>query len=160
MDLVTGAKKVIIAMEHTAKGNPKILKQCSYPLTARHQVDYIVTEMGFMKVTPDGVVLQEINPEFSVEEVQAATEAELIIPNDLKHMEVWAGPRGALHQRASLFFYDSGGAADNEGAGRKEDRYRRSRYDGVRYGPIFAAKGCKVVVLILENHILKNQGAW
>lgn len=88
MDLVTGAKKVIIAMEHTAKGNPKILKQCSYPLTARHQVDYIVTEMGFMKVTPDGVVLQEINPEFSVEEVQAATEAELIIPNDLKHMEV------------------------------------------------------------------------
>ncbi len=88
MDLVTGAKKVIIAMEHTAKGSPKILKQCSYPLTAAHQVDFIVTEMGFMKVTPDGIVLQEINPEFSVEEVQAATEAELIIPDDLKQMEI------------------------------------------------------------------------
>jgi acetate CoA/acetoacetate CoA-transferase beta subunit len=88
MDLVTGAKKVIIAMEHTAKGSPKILKRCSYPLTAARQVDCIVTEMGFMEVTPEGIVLKEINPEFSVEEVQAATEATLIVPEDLKRMEV------------------------------------------------------------------------
>ena len=87
MDLVTGAKRVIIAMEHTAKGNPKILKQCSYPLTAAHQVDMIVTEMGFMEVTHEGIVLKEISPEFSVEEVQAATEAQLIIPDGLVHME-------------------------------------------------------------------------
>ena len=88
MDLVTGAKKVIVAMEHTAKGNSKILKQCVYPLTAARQVDFIVTEMGFMAVTGQGIVLKEINPEYRVEEVQAATEAQLIIPEDLKHMEV------------------------------------------------------------------------
>lgn len=87
MDLVTGAKKVIIAMEHTAKGSPKILKRCVYPLTAAHQVDFIVTEMGFMEVTRDGILLKEINPEFGVDEVQAATEAQLIISKDLKHME-------------------------------------------------------------------------
>lgn len=88
MDLVTGAKKVIVAMEHTAKGNPKILKQCVYPLTAARQVDYIVTEMGLMTVTGQGIVLNEINPEFRLEEVQAATEAQLIISGDLKHMEI------------------------------------------------------------------------
>lgn len=88
MDLVTGAKKVTIAMEHTAKGAPKILKECTLPLTAAHQVDYIVTEMGFMEVTKEGIVLREINPEFTVEEVQAATEATLIIPEDIKQMEV------------------------------------------------------------------------
>jgi acetate CoA/acetoacetate CoA-transferase beta subunit len=87
MDLVTGAKKVIVAMEHTAKGSPKILKQCSYPLTAAHQVDYIVTEMGFMQVTGEGIVLKEINSEFSVEQVQAATEAQLIVMEDLGQME-------------------------------------------------------------------------
>ncbi len=87
MDLVTGAKKVIIAMEHTVKGNPKILKKCDYPLTAAHQVDVIVTEMGFMEVTPEGILLKEINPEFGVDEVQAATEAQLIISKDLKPME-------------------------------------------------------------------------
>src|SRR5690554_558125 len=86
MDLVTGAKKVVIAMEHTAKGAKKILKECTLPLTAAHQVDYIVTEMGFMEVTKEGIVLREINPEFSVEQVQEATEATLIIPEDLKEM--------------------------------------------------------------------------
>jgi len=75
-------------MEHTAKGAPKILKECTLPLTAAHQVDYIVTEMGFMEVTKEGIVLREINPEFTVEEVQAATEATLIIPEDMKQMEV------------------------------------------------------------------------
>lgn len=83
MDLVTGAKKVVIAMEHTVKGNHKILKQCNLPLTAAGQVNLIVTEMGVMEVTDKGLVLKEINPEFTLEEVQAATEAELIISDNL-----------------------------------------------------------------------------
>ncbi len=88
MDLVVGAKKVIIAMEHTAKGQPKILKQCTLPLTAAGQVDMIVTEMGVMKVTPEGLVLTELAPETTVEEVIAMTEAELIIADDLKAMKL------------------------------------------------------------------------
>lgn len=88
MDLVTGAKKVTIAMEHTAKGAKKILKECTLPLTAAGQVDYIVTEMGLMEVTKEGIVLKEINPEFTVEQVQEATEAKLIIAEDLKEMQV------------------------------------------------------------------------
>ncbi|NLY86119.1 MAG: 3-oxoacid CoA-transferase subunit B, partial [Tissierellia bacterium] len=88
MDLVTGAKKVIVAMEHTVKGNPKILKECTLPLTAVGEVDLIVTEMGVIEVTDKGLVLKEINPEYTVEEVQAATEAELIIDENLKNMEV------------------------------------------------------------------------
>lgn len=88
MDLVTGAKKVTIAMEHTAKGSKKILKECTLPLTAAGQVDFIVTEMGFMEVTKEGIVLKEINPEYTVEQVQEATEAKLIIADDLKEMQV------------------------------------------------------------------------
>lgn len=86
MDLLVGAKEVILAMEHTAKGKPKILKRCTLPLTAPHEVDMIVTEMGVMKITPDGIVLSEINPEFSVDQVQQNTEATLIISSDLKPM--------------------------------------------------------------------------
>lgn len=88
MDLVTGAKKVIVAMNHTAKGNHKILKQCTLPLTAVNAVDLIITEMGVMEVTEKGLVLKEINPQFTLEEVQAATGATLIIAEDLKQMEV------------------------------------------------------------------------
>ena len=87
MDLLVGAKKVILAMEHTAKGNHKILKQCTLPLTAAGQVNMIVTEMGVMEITPKGIVLREIHPEFTVEQVQAATEAQLIIAEDLKPMQ-------------------------------------------------------------------------
>jgi acetate CoA/acetoacetate CoA-transferase beta subunit len=83
MDLVTGAKRVVIAMEHTVKGNHKILKECNLPLTAAGQVNLIVTEMGVMEVTDNGLLLIEINQEFTVEEVQAATEAELIISENL-----------------------------------------------------------------------------
>lgn len=83
MDLVTGAKKVVVAMEHTAKGAHKILKQCSLPLTAAGQVDEIITEMAVIKVTKAGLVLTDINPLFTVEEVIAATEAELIISEHL-----------------------------------------------------------------------------
>jgi len=74
-------------MEHTAKGNPKILKKCTLPLTAKGQVNMIITEMGVMKITPKGIVLTEINPEFTVEQVQAATEATLIISPELKEMK-------------------------------------------------------------------------
>lgn len=88
MDLVVGAKKVVIAMEHTVKGNHKILKECNLPLTAAGEVNLIVTEMGVMEITEEGIVLKEINPMFSVEEVQAATEAELIIAENLIKMEV------------------------------------------------------------------------
>lgn len=86
MDLLVGAKEVILAMEHTAKGKPKILKRCTLPLTAPHEVDMIVTEMGVMKITPDGIVLSEINPDFTVDQVQQNTEATLIIPSDIKPM--------------------------------------------------------------------------
>ncbi|MDD4848626.1 MAG: 3-oxoacid CoA-transferase subunit B [Bacteroidales bacterium] len=88
MDLIVGARLVILAMEHTAKGNPKILKKCTLPLTAKGQVNLIITEMGVMEVTPKGIVLKELNPEFTVEQVQAATEATLIIADDLKPMAI------------------------------------------------------------------------
>ena len=88
MDLIVGAKKVILAMEHTQKGNPKILKKCNLPLTAKGQVNLIITEMGVMEVTPKGIVLKEIHPEFTVDQVKAATEAELIIADDLKPMQL------------------------------------------------------------------------
>lgn len=80
MDIVVGAKRVILSMEHTAKGAPKILKKCRLPLTAVGCVDTIVTELGYFKVTPEGLVFEEINPNVTVEEVQALTEARLIIP--------------------------------------------------------------------------------
>jgi acetate CoA/acetoacetate CoA-transferase beta subunit len=86
MDLLVGAKKVIVAMEHTAKGKPKILKKCTLPYTAVHCVHTIVTEMGVIQVTPEGLVLTEYNPEFTVEEIQAATDAPLIISPELKSM--------------------------------------------------------------------------
>lgn len=88
MDLVTGAKKVIVAMNHTAKGSHKILKECTLPLTAVKCVDLIITEMGVIEVTDKGLVLKEINPEFTVEQVQAATGATLIIADDLVKMEI------------------------------------------------------------------------
>jgi len=86
MDLIVGAKKVILAMEHTAKGNHKILKKCTLPLTAKGQVNLIITEMGVMEITDKGIVLKEIHPEFTVEQVQEATEAQLIISDSLKSM--------------------------------------------------------------------------
>lgn len=86
MDLIVGAAKVILTMEHTAKGNPKILKECRLPLTAAGQVNRIITEMAVMDITPNGIELVEINPEFTVEQVQAATEAKLIVSPNLKSM--------------------------------------------------------------------------
>ena len=86
MDLLVGAKNVIVAMEHTAKGSPKILKKCRLPYTAVKCVTKIITEMGVMEVTDKGLLLTEYNPEFTVEQIQAATEATLIIAPDLKPM--------------------------------------------------------------------------
>ncbi|MFT5871476.1 MAG: acetate CoA/acetoacetate CoA-transferase beta subunit [Clostridium sp.] len=88
MDLLVGAKKVIIAMRHTAKGTPKILKKCTLPLTAKGQVNLIVTELGVMEVTSKGLVLTEIHKDTTVEEVISLTEADLIISKDLKIMDV------------------------------------------------------------------------
>jgi acetate CoA/acetoacetate CoA-transferase beta subunit len=86
MDLVVGAKKVIAAMLHTQKGKPKILTKCTLPYTAVGVVDMIITEMGVIDVTPAGLVLREINPTFTVEQVQDATEAVLSVSPDLKSM--------------------------------------------------------------------------
>ena len=86
MDLLVGAKNVIVAMEHTAKGAPKILKKCRLPYTAVKCITKIITEMGVMVVTDKGLVLAEYNPEFTIEEIQAVTEATLIIPEDIKPM--------------------------------------------------------------------------
>ena len=88
MDLVSGAKKVIIAMTHTAKGQPKILKKCSLPLTAAGQVNLIITEMAVIEVTPTGLLLKEISPFVTIEDVLRETEANLLIAEDLKIMEM------------------------------------------------------------------------
>ena len=86
MDLVVGAKRVIIAMTHTQKGAPKILKKCTLPYTALGVVDMIVTERGVIEVTPEGLVLTELHPDYTKEQVQEATEAKLIISPNLKPM--------------------------------------------------------------------------
>lgn len=86
MDLCVGAKRCIVAMEHTAKGKPKILEKCTLPYTAVRCVDTIITEMGVMQVTPEGLLLTEIHPDYTVADVQNATQARLIVSPDLKEM--------------------------------------------------------------------------
>lgn len=86
MDLLVGAKNVIVAMEHTAKGSPKILKKCKLPYTAVNCITKIVTEMAVIEVTDKGLVLTEYNPKYTVEEIQTATEATLIVSPQLKPM--------------------------------------------------------------------------
>lgn len=88
MDLVVGAKKVIVAMLHTAKGKSKILKNCTLPLTAKNVVDMIVTELAVMKVTEKGLLVTEISEGVTVEELIEMTEADLIISEDLVCREV------------------------------------------------------------------------
>ena len=87
MDLVVGAKRVIIAMTHTQKGAHKILDKCTLPLTAEKVVDMIITEMGVMEVRPEGLVVTELHPDFTKEDIQAATGCKLIFAPDMKAME-------------------------------------------------------------------------
>jgi 3-oxoacid CoA-transferase subunit B len=87
MDLVASARRVIVAMEHTTKdGRPKILKRCTLPITGLKVVDTIATELAWIKVTPEGLVLEEIAPGLSVEDVQRATEARLIVSETIREM--------------------------------------------------------------------------
>lgn len=88
MDLVTGAKRVIVAMSHTVKGKPKILKRCTLPLTSVRRVSLIVTEMAVIEPTEEGLVLRETAPGVSTEQIIAATEATLIIPAQVPEMPV------------------------------------------------------------------------
>jgi len=88
MDLVAGAKRVIVAMEHATKeGKPKILKNCSLPLTGVEVVDTIVTELCVIDVSDQGLILKEVRPGVTIDQVQSSTEARLIIPGEVKAME-------------------------------------------------------------------------
>ncbi len=81
MDLVAGAKRVFIAMEHaTRDSKPKIVKKCTLPLTGVEVVDHIVTELAFIDVTPEGLVLRELAPDATLDQVQSLTEPKLVIP--------------------------------------------------------------------------------
>jgi acetate CoA/acetoacetate CoA-transferase beta subunit len=86
MDLVVGAKKVIIAMQHTQNGRHKILKECTLPYTALNVVDMIITEMGVLSYTKDGIVLTEIHPDYTVEQIREATEASFSVSPTLREM--------------------------------------------------------------------------
>jgi len=89
MDLVTGAKKVIIATEHCSKdGKAKILKKCTFPLTGIKVVDIIVTDLAYIEVTDKGLVLKEVAPGVSVQDVIAKTEASLIVPPNVPEMKL------------------------------------------------------------------------
>ena len=89
MDLAAGAKQVIVAMEHTDRSNnSKIVDECTFPITGKECVSLIVTDIAFMAPTPDGLVLKEIAPGWSVEEVQSITAAHLIVTEDVKEYEL------------------------------------------------------------------------
>lgn len=89
MDLAFGSKKVIIVMEHVTKDQkPRIVRECTYPLTAKECVDLIVTDVAVIEVTPEGLLLKEVVPSWTVDEVQALTEPRLIVAPDFKKMEL------------------------------------------------------------------------
>ena len=89
MDLAAGAKRIVVVMEHTTKeGSPKIVRECSYPLTGVACVDLIVTDLAVIEVTPEGLVLVEHAPGFTGEEIQALTEPKLIVSPELREIEL------------------------------------------------------------------------
>jgi acetate CoA/acetoacetate CoA-transferase beta subunit len=88
MDLVSGARRVIVAMTHTVKGKPKIVRQCSLPLTAARPVSLIVTDMAVIEPTAEGLLLRELAPGITVAAVRQATEADLIIPDQVSEMPI------------------------------------------------------------------------
>ncbi len=89
MDLAAGAKKTIVTMLHTTKsGEPRIVKKCTYPLTARQCVSLIITDLSVIEVTGEGLVIKEIAPGWNVPEVQELTEAGLVSAADLKEIEL------------------------------------------------------------------------
>jgi len=99
MDLVVGAKKVIISMLHTQavkdketgeikRIDKKLMKECKLPLTAVGVVDMIVTEMGVIEVTDEGFMLRELHPDYTIEDVREATDADVIVPDDIKEMQI------------------------------------------------------------------------
>lgn len=88
MDLIVGSKKVIIAMEHTSKGEIKILKKCTLPLTAYREVNLIITERCVFEVLAGGLLLTEINPMFSISDIRESVEADFVVSEDLKYMDV------------------------------------------------------------------------
>ncbi len=90
MDLVTGAKKVIVAMTHTAKGAPKIIKKCTLPLTSVRRVDLVVTDLAVIEPTAEGLVLKELAPGVTKDQVIAATQAKLKIADNLCVMPIAA----------------------------------------------------------------------
>lgn len=91
MDLVVGARRVIVATLHlTKRGEPKLLKKCRLPLTAANEVDLVVTEMGVFAIDSGTMILKERNPAYTIDEIKAATEAPLEICSELKEMELIA----------------------------------------------------------------------
>jgi acetate CoA/acetoacetate CoA-transferase beta subunit len=88
MDLVSGAKRVVVAMQHTAKGKPKIVKQCTLPLTSLRSVDMVVTELAVIAFPEGRATLVETAPDVTVEHVVANTEAELVVPQHVPHMSL------------------------------------------------------------------------
>ena len=88
MDLVAGARRVIVAMKHTARGEPKIVPECSLPITAARAVSLIVTELAVIEPRPDGLHLTERRAGVTIEEIRAATTAQLIIKGDVPEMNL------------------------------------------------------------------------